>query len=180
MKGDVRQLYFEWMCNLISDVYHCAKDYSLLLQCLHNIDFQYILDRDANRFEDGVSLRYRFAVDTGLSQAEVMPIDDRPCSVLEMIVALCFRCEETIMSNSKFGDRTGTWFWETMDSLGLSFMQNVYFHEGKVRTVIRKFLLREYAPNGQGGLVTSHDPTVDMRNIEIWVQMMMHFNELEE
>lgn len=48
-------------------------------------------------------------------------LDNRPCSVLEMIIALAIRLEEHIMDDPDIGNRTGQWFWDMIVSLGLGF-----------------------------------------------------------
>ena len=83
--------YFEWMCQLVcNERYSRRLSYQKLLRHLHNIDFQYMLPMDGNRAEDGIDLRYRFGYEKeyeGLMIASYL--DNRPCSVLEMLIALC-------------------------------------------------------------------------------------------
>ena len=57
----------------------------------------------------GVGLRYRYSI--YLKRDDVIDILNEPCSVLEMILALAIRCEDTIMANVRYGDRTTQWFW---------------------------------------------------------------------
>lgn len=169
--------YFDWIVKLVSDGRH--RNYSKLLATLFSIDFTYEIPMDGNRFEDGVDLRYRFCWETNGKQARVAKLlDSKPCSVLEMMAALALRCEEDFMSDQDIGNRTGRWFWEMIHSLGLSGMTDRYFNRRKVEHVIKKFLRHEYEPNGHGGLFTFEDaPGLDMRNEEIWCQMMWHLND---
>ena len=39
-------------------------------------------------------------------------LDNKTCSVLEMMIALAIRCEEHIMDDPDVGNRTGQWFWK--------------------------------------------------------------------
>ena len=51
----------------------------------------------------------------------------RPCSVLEMMIALSMRCEEQIMDDPDIGNRTGQWFWDMIDNLGLGEHERLKF-----------------------------------------------------
>ena len=174
----LNQLYFKWMCR---KVYH--EDYldrTALLRRLHRIDFSYSIDRDGNRAEDGVSLRYRFGYETNTPDFEIAAhLDNRPCSVLEMMVALALRCEEHIMSDPEVGDRMAKWFWDMIESLGLGSVtdETWYWDENDVDIIINRFLLRDYAPTGKGGLFTLKHCRQDLRNVEIWYQACWYMNE---
>lgn len=158
--------YFDWMCKKI-DVDGTKANFSRLLSHLHNTEFIFSIPRDANRAEDGLGLRYRFAYETGLPETQL----EGPCSVLEMMVALVIRCEETIMDDPLVGDRTGQWFWGMIVNLGLGFMDNARFDVDFVNEVVTRFLYRRYEPNGRGGLFTIKDCPYDLREVEIWYQL---------
>ena len=89
--------YFEWICHLVCDEQFTKRlSYTKLLLRLFETDFNYILPRDGNRYEDGIDLRYRFGYENGLEdQLIARDLDDKPCSVLEMMVALALRCERS-------------------------------------------------------------------------------------
>ena len=113
---ELNNLYFDWMCQLVSDDEH--ENYRDLLYFLHSVQFTYTIDMDANRESDGEALRYRFGYECGYPDAMIAScLDDHPCSVLEMMVALSLRCEESIMRDYDIGDRTHVWFWEMIKSL---------------------------------------------------------------
>ena len=167
--------YFEWMCGLIcSNRYAEAISYRKLLAYLHNIEFTYSIPRDKNRAEDGLDLRYRFAYETNIKHAE--DYIHGPCSVLEMMVALAIRCEENIMDDPSYGNRTGQWFWSMIVNLGLGFMTDSRFDEQFVDDVIFRFLNREYEPDGKGGLFTVRNCKYDLRTVEIWYQMCWYLD----
>lgn len=171
----VADLYFVWMCQLI-----CAKNHDRhLLAHLHEIDFSYTIPMDGNRAEDGVELRYRFGRSNGYDDVVIATyLDDRPCSVLEMMVALALRCEEHIMDDPEVGDQTARWFWTMIDSLGLINMTGSRYNERYVDATIDIFLNREYARNGEGGLFTVKNTTRDMRTVEIWYQLCCYLDEI--
>lgn len=161
--------YFEWMFDLVcKGRYDGPISYRRLLSYLHDIEFTYSIPKDSNRAEDGVELRYRFSYETGCACADRYL--DGPCSVLEMMIALSFRCEE-IMDDAMKGDRTAQWFWKMIVNLGLGSMTDSRFDLRYVENAIDVFLNREYEADGRGGLFTVRDCRFDMRDLEIWIQM---------
>lgn len=115
---EIYDQYCDWLVDIVSNG-RFAKgiSYTKLLSQLQSIPFRYgKMKKDKNRVEDGIYLRYRFARDDQdccknpvLRQGE--------CSVLEMMIALAVRCEETIMDDPRYGDRTGQWFWQMISSM---------------------------------------------------------------
>lgn len=170
MRHDVYAEYFRWLCDLVGGV-KCSKtiSYKNLLWYLYNTEFIFSISRDANRASDGIQLRYRFDERESIQG---------PCNVLEMMVALALRCEETIMDNTAYGNRTAQWFWTMVNSLGLSHMTDSRYDEPYVAEVIDIFLNREYEPNGKGGLVTIRNCDRDLRDVEIWIQMLWYLNTI--
>lgn len=170
--------YFEWLLGRVSTGGFNALRYGRVLAQLHETEFVYILDMDENRADDGVDLRYRFAYERGMELNEARAyLDERPCSVLEMMVALAIRCEEQIMSDPDEGDRTGKWFFDMIRSLGLESMTDERFSERKCLYILSRLMRREYEPCGLGGLFTISNPVYDLREVEIWYQMMLYLEE---
>lgn len=172
--------YFEWMCQLVySERYSRRLSYKKLLHHLHDIDFQYILLMDENRAEDGIDLRYRFGYEKEYEESMIADyLDNRPCSVLEMLIALAFRCEEHIMADPDLGNRMGQWFWSMITSLGLKSMCDSRFDAAYTDDVIFRFMARKYKRNGEGGLFTIKNCKYDMRTVEIWWQMNWYLNSI--
>ena len=144
-QDEISNRYFEWIVDLVGN----GESYRRLLTRLHQIEFIFLIPKDENRAKDGLDLRYRFALDSGMMDAEDY-LDD-PCSVLEMIAALALRCEESV-DDPLYGDRTSQWFWKMINNLGLGYMTDDRFDIDEVDYVIDKFLHREYSPDGHGGL----------------------------
>lgn len=177
----LKDLYFDWMCDKVLDRRHPYVRYSDLMNFLHSVEFKYSIDMDANRYEDGIDLRYRFAYENAIDNRQVASeIDIRFCSILEMMVALSIRIEEGIMDNPDCGNRTPYWFWEMISNLGLSFMSNDRFDPIMADDILESFTKNDYLRNGVGGLFRVDDPKVDMRKEEIWVQAMWHLNDVLE
>lgn len=166
--------YFEWLIDIISDKrFGDNISYRKLLMYLHTANFKVVIQDDTNRANDGISMRWRFAQDTSRERYydEISECLSGPCSVLEMMVALAVRCEETIMDDPRYGNRTGQWFWKMVVNLGLSTMYNNKFDKKLVSVVVDKFVNREYEPNGQGGLFIIRNCSYDLRVVPIWTQL---------
>lgn len=179
-KEEFNDEYLDWMYNRVcNDRYSKHTSYRKLFAYLNSVEFEYILPMDGNRAEDGVDLRYRFGRENRYPDYMVATyLDDHPCSILEMMLALAIRCEEHLMENTDYGDRAGQWFWEMIVCLGLGHMTDENFDESYADRVIDIFLNREYDKSGKGGLFEIHDPSKDMRKIDIWYQMCFHLNEI--
>ena len=169
--------YFAWMYDMVCS--NISESYTKLFDYLNQTQFVAIIPMDTNRAEDGRNLRYTFAYENGIpSHLITETFDGLPCSVLEMMVALAKRCEDNIMANTHYGDRTGLWFWTMIETLGLRDMTDDNFNPSKVSHAMYRLLNRTYSPDGSGGLFKIHDRTKDMRQIEIWYQMNFYLDEL--
>lgn len=180
-RDEIVNEYYEWLTDLVcKDRFAKSISYRKLLMHLHNTDFRYTIPKDKNRAADGVDMRYRFILvrDYEDSYDRVMRYLERPCSILEMLVALSVRCEESIMDDTTVGDRTGQWFWGMITNLGLGFMTDNRFDRRLVDDVIDTFLDRKYSADGHGGLFTIRNPYRDLRTVEIWIQMCWYLDSI--
>lgn len=180
-RNELINRYFDWMCQLVpTPRYLGGRSYRKLLVFLYNVDFYYTIPMDGNREADGIDLRYRFGYENSCEESLIASyLDDRPCSVLEMMIALAVRCEKNLMDDPDIGDRTGEWFWNMVKSLGLIGMDDGKFDEEYAGTVIDNFLEHKYSRNGKGGLFTVRHSGRDLRNAEIWYQMCWYLDETE-
>lgn len=168
----MRNGYFDWLCELVDlNRYNEDVSYHKLLEHLHKIEFTWIIPKDANRANDGTKLRWKYYL-----RFHETPDESAPCSVLEMMVALAFRCETTIMDDPELGDRTGQWFWGMIHNLGLTSMRDYNFDPDYVDEVIARLLNREYKRDGTGGLFRVKNCKSDMRKVEIWCQLSWYLN----
>lgn len=176
-KRELNEEYFNWMYQLVF-ANEKRRSYRKLLKYLNSVEFTYILDFDSNRAEDGMDLRYRFGYEHDYNGPMIAAyLDDRPCSVLEMIVALANRCEEQIMDDPHAGCRRGQWFFSMLASLGLSGMNDENFVRSDAEKIVSRFLSRQYARNGEGGLFTVNSRH-DMRSVEIWYQLNWYLDSI--
>lgn len=174
----VNNIYFEWMMDILcSGRYANDISYRKLLTKLHHMQFRYTIPRDENRADDGINLRHRFACEYDCIENAEQYLSG-PCSVLEMMLALAIRCEETIMVDPLVGNRTGQWFWGMVRSLGLGSMIDSRFDEQYVEAVVNRFLDHEYEPNGKGGLFTIKNCKDDLRNAEIFYQLCWYLDSI--
>lgn len=177
---EIKELYFQWMCGLVCKSTQ-SRSYVKLMHELDCVEFTYRVPMDGNRAEDGINLRYRFGYERGYPDSAIASyLDDRPCSVLEMMIALSMRCEEHIMSNPEIGDRTGTWFWIMIFNLGLGFMDDLNFDKRTVDRVLQRLLDRKYLKNGEGSLFGRRSGRTDMRTVDIWYQMCWFLDDFIE
>lgn len=169
--------YFEWLYDLVIGTRGSEYvSYRKLLRFLHDTEFIFSIPLDQNRAEYGISLRRRFAITERCYDA--VEYIDGPCSVLEMMVALAIQCEEEIMDNTDYGDRTCQWFWDMIINLGLGSMNDRQFDIRYAEDVIERFLNRDYEPDGRGGLFTVKNRPRDLRDVEIWVQLLWHLDDI--
>lgn len=181
MHDEIINEYFHWLTHLVDiDRFSEYISYNRLLSHLHSTSYRFTIRNDINRADEGVSLRYRFAI---TAHPEVSPnvITDilaGPCSVLEMLVALAVHCEENIMDDTRYGSRTGQWFWGMINNLGIGAMSDRNFDINTVNYVLERFSNNEYEPDGRGGLFTIPDCDRDLRKVEIWYQLNWYLNSI--
>lgn len=176
---ELREDYFRWVVNLVSDNGRInGRSYLQLLNKLNATPFRYSLGRDANRASDGRSLRYRFGYDNKLSDELIeQEIDIFAPSCLEVLAALASRMED-IMSDGEIGDRTKEWFFEMINNLGLSSFFDCNFFEEYVDDILDRWLDRDYSYYGQGNIFVVRHPAADLRQTEIWYQAMWYLDEI--
>lgn len=180
---ELNEKYFKWMYQLVygNQMDKRGLSYEKLFNLLYDIEFRYTIDMDSNRYSDGIGLRTRFGYETSTNITLINDyLGERPCSVLEMILALAIRCEEHIMDNHDIGDRTGYWVKLMIKNLGLSNCHDLSFNERYVESVINRFLDRKYDYNGRGSLFIVDNPRRDLRTVEIWYQLNWYLNQFNE
>lgn len=177
MKDKIEKQYYNW---LIARCYK-PKIYSELYRHMYHTKFDYILDLDGNRVSDGEQLRYKFGKVAGIDDFTIQRyLDYKACSVLEMIVALALRLEITYMYDSNSDEHSDYWIRDMLISLGLEYATNTRYNYEQIDDILYRFMDRDFEYNGAGGLATVNDPPQDMRNVEIWCQMMWYIGDLRK
>lgn len=169
--------YYYWLLDIIDCLDYPNEKYSRVLDKLYDTPFYDLIPNDCNRIDDGYSLREKFAEDVGEHPYYVMDALPENCSILEMMIALAIKWEDNIAWDPDMGDRTSEWFWIMMENLGLTFYDDSRFNKQEVEDILRVLLERKYCTDGRGGLFKVNNPNIDMRNLEIWLQMNYFFNE---
>lgn len=172
--------YYNWLLEKVHDADFDPSRYSKLMQTLYNTEFTWTVDGDENRAADGLELRNEFADTHDIPIYEFRIEVNRPCSMLEMMVALACRTENQIMEDLFVGPRFGRWMKAMLSSLGLRYEMDGYYDDQYVDYIITSFMAREYNEDGDGGLFRIRNHEVDMRKIEIWMQMNWYLRELLE
>lgn len=171
---DLEQRYFVWLIDKIDDG-EKAEQYKYLLHKLHEINYWSKLDvpLDSNRYDDGVNLRYLFAEERQIPQPVIASeLDIRDCSMLEMLVALSIRIEESGMGIPYEGINPGRWFWMFVKNIGYFYSP---FNDDMIYKKTDIFLNRKFNPDGSNGnLVVLNKPDVDLRIIDIWYQIQLY------
>ena len=123
--------YFNWMYSLA--IGKSRNFYRSLLLYLDSRTFTWSVRMDVNRAKDGCNLRKRFIEE---EDGTFTKPEGTPCSVLEMMVALCVRCEEQIMSNPDLGNRVPVWFMAMLRSMEIDDMDEANFDETVVEVIV--------------------------------------------
>lgn len=173
--------YFEYLCQIA-----CGEDdvtgisWSCLMYQLFDTPFRVsFIAMDENRIKNALGLRYAFADQNGYSEEIINDVmSEVECSVLEIMVDLSLRIENTIMVSSEYGDRTSNWFWTMIASLGLNGMTDDQYDPEYVDMVLDRFMDREYTTDGAGSLFYVPNTTKDLRMVEIWYQACEYLNRL--
>lgn len=179
--NELENEYLEWMYRLVYDKkLYKGRSFKKLLNHLHSIDFYYINPMDFNRYDDGINLRYRFGFLRDYTDSYINKnLNIGECSLLEMMVALALRCEESIMSDPVLGDRTYEWFYMMLTNLNLENHYDSKFDLELVDSIIFRMLDRQYEQSGIGGLfyTKNRNNPFDFRKIEIWQQMCLQLSD---
>lgn len=175
---ELEQRYYEWLTGAVP---YWRSRYSILLRHLYETPFRVTMLMDENRVGDGLSMRARFIWSEHLSADERDLLKkQRPCSVLEVMIGLAQRFEEEYMTQYTGEDPIGMWFDPMIRSLGLQNYDDQHFDLYGYDLIMQAFLNRTYFPDGRGSLFYIPGIETDMRQVEIWKQMMMWNNYKEE
>lgn len=171
----MKKKYFKWLYDISMK---SNPRYYALIKCLDEITFQPRMYLDENRAEDGVEIRYSFGYENHIPQAVIAnELDTRPCSVLELMVALALRMDGIVSEYDE--SMTPLYFNKMLDSLQLKQFTNDNFNSEDVKERVENFMNGDYAPDGDGGLFYIDPPPGDMRDMEIWEQAMWFLSACE-
>ena len=159
--------YFRWLSMLACG--SLVMENSELLLTLWNTGYIFNYDIDKDRNLDGLSLRARYVEETG--DYEVPVTDDlSACNCLEALTAIACRCD--LISGDPEVENVSKWFRILIDNLvGPGASVN------DISLALNRWMNRQYAPNGRGGLFPLRNPAHDQRFIPTWNQMCSYLSE---
>lgn len=181
MKDRIRSDYKNWLISLTNK--WCSKsgsNYYKLMEYLYLRDFTSIYPNDCNRVQDGIEMRFHFIEVCGnpeYTYHDVYRYLTHNCNMLEMMAALAQKCEDHIMGDPEIGDRSGEWFWGMINNTHLNGMTDENFDISRVEQQVDNIIDHKYEKNGNGGLFSVKDPSIDMRYAELWYQMNWYLGE---
>lgn len=174
--------YVMWMYHMMCDGVTTATGepvtFYQLFRTLHGMLFTYTVIMDENRLHDGLALRSRYAHETNQDPEIVFErLQNSPCSVLEMMIALSLRISD-IMYDSDDEHDAKFWFWGMISSLQIAEVA----HDGDynpevVRIAIHRFLTRKYSNDGTGSLFPNTEGLNYYNERQIWDQAMYYLHQ---
>ena len=169
------EAYFVWLYSQVGSVKNrnLTKTYWKLLRILFQKEFTWsYIERDENRAQDGIDLRYRFRDETGHDIQDSAWME-QGCSMLELMIALSHKL--AFEGEGEMRD----WFWMLIDNLGLTECTDAHPPDPNIiEEILDKVIARDYAPNGAGGLFPLNDNNyTDQRDVELWYQAQAYLLE---
>ena len=181
MNSDHR--YLLWLYHQVGNLASSDpnRSYTLLTEQLHKKHFRWRVPNDDNRALDGIFLRESYFEE--YPGWEEVPWAKEQCSVLEMLVALALRADNTA---SGIGLQEGPeeWFWKFMANTGLveftdaEYLDQDHVTRETVAIIVDRLLDRRYNYDGSnGGLFPLKHPGEDQRHVELWYQLNAYLME---
>lgn len=150
--------------------------YGRLFDILHHIDFICVVERDENREADGVELRDDYNIPDDFDDCLVDDFLERPCSVLEMMIALAIKVDDEFIGDPA-EEHPEEFFMEMIKNLGLDKFRGNRYKESDVIRIIDRWLNREFDRDGTGSPFPVKESKRDQRELEIWDQMNAYLRE---
>lgn len=179
-----RKHYFDYLCDLVNIGGQKAGSYYILAEALYDKEYYWSVENDGNRENDGYNLRYSWWNEEGFKDpAHCLDALCGPCTVLEMLIALAIRMEDSILYDVEKGSRVDIWFFDMIRNLGLEEATDENNEPAMIEAIdyaVDTLLDRKYDRHGQkGGLFPVHRLSrgKDMRKMEIWFQMHAYIQE---
>ena len=181
MEMTINEDYFTWLYNQTSPA---KGTFRKLCHILHQKKYRWAVPNDDNRCRDGLDLRQLFIEERHLDEAhiEVVYFMKGGCTVLEMLVGVAQRLDFLNTDMEHTAPKTAKWFHILLRNLRLNDFRdssewNTYV-ERTIDHILDGMLDRTYDASGNGSLFPmKRTPPKDMRNVEIWYQMMLWLDE---
>lgn len=178
MNDNLEFFYYEWLTGWANAL--CSPfggPYTKLIDQLYSTEFEALVPDDENRIVDAFHLRKLFGKQYGYSEKFMEDQLDKPCCLLEIMISLAERLEDSVMYDGDL-DKTSQWFYEMLCSMHVDIYTDPLYDSNAVISIIEKVLNRTYKRNGDGGLFTVINPRKDMRKVGLWYQANWHMSDL--
>lgn len=160
MEEPIEHLYFDWLCAKVKTDRNA--NYLELFRIMHTYEFVPMNSSDENRVEDAKELRELFLSDIGVGGTDWL---GQEASIFEVLIAFSERASFQIDMTPQ------EWFWQFVTNLRLETYSRVTRQDRRtIDDILHRFVMREYEPNGDGGLFPLRRPKNDQRKVEIWYQ----------
>lgn len=157
--------WLEYGDELLDYIHFNKGNYDALIDFLHTEEYTALLEGDDNRLEDGLYLR-----------KELGFWFDRPCSVLEMMVAFAQRIELEFIGEPG-NPHPEIIFWEMIKNLDLDRMTNDRYDYWSCRRIVQNWMNRKFDRDGDGSIFPLKHPSRDQRYVDLWGQMLSYVTE---
>lgn len=166
--------YKLWLAGEVeSRVGYISENHNRLLTVMHETPFEWYVDNDDNRAEDGKALRQDFMLDQGINDAPKW-WREYDASFLETTVALATRIA------LQTDEPVGKWFWKILDNANLYSQTDDVFDGVEVEEIIYSIMRREVNPDGSRGFFPLKNPPHGFEHMEILYQMYSYIKEYYE
>lgn len=168
MEEPIEDMYFDWLCAKVKR--DRTATYLELLRILHRHQFVPVHSADENRVADAIELRDYFLSETGVDVESTWY--DSGVSILEVLISFSERASFQINMSPQ------EWFWQFMTNLRLDEYRRVTSLDRQdISDILDRFVMRNYEPNGDGGLFPLRRPKHDQREVEIWYQFCEYVDD---
>lgn len=162
--------YYEWLTDMLPG---WRGSHSRLLRQLFETPFRCTMETDSNRLGDGMELRSRFCWDCGYSADVRNELKARrECGVLEVMIAMAMRCEEEFMTLYTEDELIERWVGWMIRSMEIDRFDDEMYDPDAVEAALQAMMRRDYSPDGRGSLFYVPGFRGDLRQIDLWEQMM--------
>ncbi|MBO7450445.1 MAG: hypothetical protein J6U54_08745 [Clostridiales bacterium] len=167
---DLKTEYFRYLVDAVMDNHHARVDYIPLLELLHGIPFEVVIDMDQGRVEDGAYLREKWLDSEGIYDY-LYEFDGDFVSVLEVLEALADRLSFQIGNNVTGDHEFQECFWEILRNLDLEKYSADNFKPLNVKEKVRIWMARKFRKDGFGSPFPVKNSRFDQRKQQIWEQL---------
>ncbi len=167
---DIKSQYFGHLVETITDKKHPQIDYIPLLDLLHSMKFELVLDSDVDRVKDGAYLRDKWLSEEGIYE-HLYEFEGENVSVFEVLVALADRLSFQIGDNCSGTHSISECFWEILRNLDVEKYSAGNYKPMNIKEKVRNWMYRKYHKDGSGGVFPLVKTRFDQRKVSFWDQM---------